>query len=508
MPFAAHDSPNPPWRVAVVGGGISGLAAANRLLEVSRENERPVELTLYESAAVLGGVVCTERRDGYLVERGADSFITNKPAAVDLCHRLGLKNQLIPTEEAHRRSLVLRKGRPTPIPEGFMLLSPGKLFPVLKSPLFSFWGKVRIALEYFVPRRSEEGDESLATFVRRRFGHEALDRLVQALVGGIYTSDPERLSLQATMPRFLEMEQEYRSLIRGSRKQARANARSNGKSAGGGKKAAAESGARYGLFVSLQNGVGELFDALRERIAARATIRLNTRVTAIEPVCVGEDVSPPHWMLTLADGVRTQVDAVILCIRATQSAELVAPFDDELAGALREIEYASSAVVVSGHQTVDVDHPLDAFGLVVPAIEKRKVLAVSFSSRKFPGRAPKGRVLLRTFVGGAMQPELLLQSDDELKKMVRSELAEMLGVRGEPEFMEVVRYDRAMPQYHLGHLDRVANIEGRAFAYSGLHLAGNAYHGVGIPDCVFSGEQAAEQCFSTAAVHPHVAVEQ
>ena len=466
--FRTSDQP----RIAVIGGGISGLAAAHRLIEVSPESR----VTLFEASPALGGVFGTEHRDGYLVERGADSFITNKPWAVRLCERLGLADELIPTDDTHRRSLVLRKGKPVPVPEGFMLLSPAKVWPVLTSPIFSPWGKLRMGWEYFVRRRSSNGDESLASFVRRRFGSEALDRLVQPLVGGIYTSDPEKLSLRATMPRFLDMERDHRSLIRASRKQVAESSKAETEG----------SGARYGLFATLRNGLSQLIEKLEERITASADIRRNTPVRQIIPTDDG-------WRIELADGSTETFDAVIPAVRAYQVADLIAGFDADLADDLRGIEYASSAVVVSGHKLADIQHPLDAFGLVIPAIENRKILAVSFSSRKFPDRAPDGRVLLRTFVGGAMQPELLERDDDAIVDLVQSELRDILGVAGEPDFTKVARYKNAMPQYHVGHLDRIAGIEKRVAKHPGLMLAGNAYHGVGLPDCIHSGETAAER---------------
>ncbi len=244
------------WRVAVVGGGLSGLAAAHRLGELSRAQNLPIEISVFEASPRIGGVMGTERLGDYLIETGADSFITNKPWAVNLCERLGIADRLIPTEETHRGALVLRKGKPVPVPEGFQLLAPAKIWPVLKSPLFSPWGKLRMGLEYFLPRRHAEGDESLAGFVRRRFGREALERLVQPLVGGIYTSDPERLSLKATMPQFLEMERQHRSLIRAARSKAGKNSSRETQAE------QSASGARYGLFATPKAGISELLEAL------------------------------------------------------------------------------------------------------------------------------------------------------------------------------------------------------------------------------------------------------
>ncbi len=472
----------------MVGGGLSGLAAAFRLIELSAEAKRPLELTVIESGRRLGGIIETRRIGQYLVETGADSFITNKPWAVDLCERLGIAGQLIPTDAAFRRSLVLRNGRPVAVPDGFMLLSPTKLGPVLTSSIFSLRGKLRLGLEYFVPRHREKGDESLASFVRRRFGHEALERLVQPLVGGIYTADPEKLSLRATMPRFLEMEHRYRSLIRASKKQAmhRPTAEQD------------ESGARYTLFLTLAGGLSELLDELERRVRQSAAVRLETGVLQIaKPPADDRGDSAPGWTLTLVGGSTETFDAVVLSLRSYLSAELLGPVDPQLSEQLRQIPYASSVVVVSGHRLSDIGHPLDAFGLVIPHIERRKILAISFGSRKFPGRAPEGRVLLRTFVGGDMQPELVEHSDEEILELVRAELSDILGVRGSTDFEIVSRFENAMPQYHVGHLELVSEIERRLAEHAGLALAGNAYHGVGIPDSIHSGERAAEALFET-----------
>lgn len=465
------------FRVAVVGGGLSGLSAAHRLIELSQETGKSLDLTMFEAAPRTGGMIATKRIGDYLVELGADSFITNKPAGVALCKRLGIEDELIPTEDAWRKSLVLRKGKPVEVPEGFMLLSPAKVWPILKSPIFSWGGKLRMGWERFLPaKKTSTDDESLASFVRRRFGQELLDRLVQPLVGGIYTSDPEKLSLRATLPRFLDQELEYGSLIKASRTQV--SKRSAAETSG--------SGARYGLFTAPKRGIQTILDSLREKVESTATIQSDCPIVSLER-------SSENWTLTTANGESENFDAVILALPTHKAAELVRTVSTDLADDLSGIEYASSAIVVSGHKLSDIEHPLDAFGLVIPEIEDRDVIAVSFSSRKFPGRAPDGKVVLRTFVGGAMHPEKMQLSDDEMKEIVRRELAAMLGVSGEPDFQEVVRYENSMPQYYVGHLDRVASIESRVSNLTGLELAGNAYRGVGIPDSIASGEAAAER---------------
>jgi oxygen-dependent protoporphyrinogen oxidase len=488
------DSTSSPRRIAVVGGGITGLAAAHRLIELSRELNQSVEVALFESSSRIGGVAGTTRIGDYLVETGADSFITNKPAAVRLCERLGIADRLLKTNEQFRGSHVLRRGQPVPVPEGFMLLTPAKAWPVLSSPLFSLSGKIRMGLEYFIPRRvlKDDDDESLADFVRRRFGQEALERIVQPLVGGIYTSDPERLSLKATLPRFIEQERKFGSLIRAARTELATQAKS--------KSGRLESGARYSLFTTPEHGVSEIFDTLANRVRSAGALHVQSAVVRLEQLPAN------RTRLIGASGPLGDFDAVILALPAYHVARLLrslpAPQADSLGSELEAIEYASTAIVVTGHKLADIKNPLNSFGLVIPAIEKRRVLAVSFSSRKFVGRAPEGRVILRTFVGGAMQPEQLAQTDEDILATVREELRQMLGVHGEPDFGIVVRHERSMPQFHVGHVARVRRINDMMSHIRGIELAGNAYTGVGLPDCIDSGEQAAQRVLSSQQLQP------
>jgi len=470
-----------PRHIAVIGGGLTGLAAAHRLMELSRERGIPFDVTLFEAGPRLGGLVGTVERDGYLIDVGADSFITNKPGAINLCRRLGLEDQLQETEPQYRGALVLRDGRPLAVPEGFQLLSPTALWPVLASPILSPWGKVRLAWEYFVPPRRDGSDEALASFVRRRFGAEVLDRLVQPLVAGIYTSDPEQLSLAATMPRFLDMEREHGSLIRAARA-AKPTAIDDDRTS---------SGARYGLFAGLRGGMKQLVDALAVRVRQGCRVELGTEVTSVQLEASAS--SRPVYRLQLRDTRTLTFDAVVITLPTYRAADLIDAFDSQLSSLLRAIDYASSLIVVSGHSLADIVDPLNAFGLVIPHCEHRRIIAVSFSSRKFPNRAPTGRVLLRTFVGGAMQPELFDLNDAAIRALVLEELRDALGVTGSPDFLEIYRYPRSMPQYHLGHLDRVAEIERLSDRHAGFALAGNAYRGVGVPDAIASGEEAAER---------------
>lgn len=466
--------------VAIIGAGITGLSAAFRIITLRED----IEVDIYEASSRTGGAIRTESRDGFLIEHGPDSFITNKPGGVQLCDDLDFSEQLIGTQEQYRRSLVVHRGQPVPIPDGFMLMAPAKPMAILTTPILSMTGKLRLLSEWFRPAKAADGDESLASFVRRRFGTETLDRLVQPLVGGIYTSDPEQLSLQATMPRFLTMEREHGGVIRATLKAARAG---SGEEVSG-------SGARYGMFAAPANGLSSLIDCLTERLlqSERVRIHFETKVTGVRQ-------SDGAWTLSI-DGAPSAVhNQLLLTTPAWISAGLLADCgDSELVRELQTIEYASSAIIVSGHRLSDFSDPLNAFGLVVPAVENREVLAVSFSSRKFPGRAPDGQILLRTFVGGAMQPELFDRPDGELVNIAERELQDLLGMCKAPSFMNVCRHTRAMPQYHVGHLDRVRRIEQRTQEHAGLELAGNAYVGVGIPDSISSGYAAAERVVNSA----------
>ncbi|MFV0445570.1 MAG: protoporphyrinogen oxidase [Planctomycetaceae bacterium] len=480
-------------RVVVVGGGITGLAAAHRLIEIATERQLAVRVSLLEASERIGGVFGTEVVDGYRLERGADMFITDKPWGLDLCRRLGLEERLIAPDPAYRKSLILSKGRPVPTPEAFNLMVPGKLWPILSTPLLSPLGKLRLMCEPFISRRAAAAgeDESLASFVRRRLGRETLDRIVQPLVGGIYTGDPEQLSLAATLPRFQVMEQQQGSLTRGIWRGAE-----NKDTAGNPAADQSASGARYGLFVSLRDGMGELQEALWNRLQGRVECRRDTVVQRIERQGIANGTDGGDFRLVTTNS-SMECDAVILALPAYRAGELIADWQPELSGALKGIEYASSAVVVSAHDAADIADPLNAYGLVIPAREQRRILAVSFLHRKFPTRAPAGKAILRTFVGGALQPELCELDDHELAAVVATELRSILGVRGEPELLRVVRYPRAMPQYHVGHLARIQSIEAQQRAIPGLFLCGNAYRGVGLPDCIHDGEVAAESALGS-----------
>lgn len=483
--------------MVVLGGGLSGLTAAYRLSRSGVQGQPLPEVVLLEARERVGGAIWTDREDGFTFEGGADSFITDKPDALDLCLELGL--ELIPTQDHHRRSFVVHRGRLEPVPEGFVLMAPKRLTPLLTSPILSWRGKLRVLMEPFIPRRSGEDlqDESLASFVKRRLGREALERLVQPLVAGIYTADPNELSLKATLPRFLEMERSQGGLIRAARRQERA-ARAHAASRNRPDPAAPDptgSGARYGMFVTPAQGMASLIDALAHALPP-GTLRLRTPVRRVVPVPLssalveGGEPSRP-WRVELLDGPAIEADAVILAVEAHAAARLVDGFDSELARLLRSIPYASSAILNLSFRRDQIAHPLNGFGAVVAARENRDLLAVSFTSIKFPHRAPEGHVLMRAFFGGATRPDLFEHDDETLRRLALRELSDLLGVQGEPIHVKVARHARAMPQYILGHLDRVEAIEQRVESHPGLALASNALRGVGVPDCVRSATRAA-----------------
>jgi oxygen-dependent protoporphyrinogen oxidase len=447
-------------KLAVIGAGIAGLAAAHRAIELARTRGVDLDLTLLEARDRLGGTIATERAGGFLVEAGPDSFLSEKPWALELCRRLGVEDRLVRTDDRYRKVFVWRGGRLHPLPDGFQLLAPTRLRPFVKSGLFSWRGKLRMALDLVLPRGTSD-DESLGAFVRRRLGHEALERVAQPLVAGIYTADPDDLSLTATMPRL--------GLWRAGRKVP----------------VTGTSGARWSLFVTFANGMEELVSALASRLPPGAA-RLKHRVDGIERNGKG-------WRLLGGLGPPVEADHVIVAAESYAASRLLRYVDPGLATLLGEIPYASSATVTLGYRRADVPGPLDAFGFVVPRAEGRALLACTFSSVKYPGRAPAGHALLRVFVGGALDEAIVDRDDEALISIARGELAGLLGAHGEPLWTRVARYSKAMPQYHVGHLARVEAIEHGVARHPGLALAGGAYRGVGISDCVRSGETAGEQ---------------
>ena len=464
-------------RIVVIGGGIAGLAAAHHVGELNQQKSLGLEIMLLEAAPRLGGSIATERTGDFLVEGGPDSFITEKPWALRLCERLGLTSRLVSTQAAFQKIYIVHRGRLQLLPEGFFLLAPTRLWPFIQTPLFSWRGKLRMACELFLPRGPADGDESLGSFVRRRFGREALERVAQPLVGGIYASDPDQLSLRATMPRFREMERSRRSISWAMWSEQRRRAR---KTPGG-------SGARWSLFVTLLGGMQELVETLGQRFP-EGSVRLNAPVSRLT-----RDPDKKLWRVESAGHGNIDAAGVIFAAPAFRTAEMIGTIAADAAHALKQIDYASTVTVSLAYRREDFPRTLDSFGFVVPAIEKRKIMACTFSSIKYPGRAPEGHVLLRAFLGGMLQPELCQDDDETIERSVRAELASLLGVASPPLFSRIWRHPRSMPQYHVGHEALIERIEAALQGLPCVALAGSAYRGVGISDCVRTGEEAAEK---------------
>ncbi|MFT4569721.1 MAG: oxygen-dependent protoporphyrinogen oxidase [Candidatus Binatia bacterium] len=470
---AGTTSPARIVRIVIIGGGLAGLTAAHRLRTQFEKAGRPLELEILEASDRAGGVLDTAFDHGCVMERGPDSIITDKPWALALCEELGLGDEILPTNSAHRGSFLVRKGRLVRTPEGFHLMAPSRLWPFAFSSVVSPLGKIRMAMDLVLPRGSSD-DETLGDFVRRRLGREALERIAQPMVGGIYTADPDKLSLLATMPRFKEMEATHRSLIVAMMRARRRSEQAVGTA----------NGPRYDLFVTMRNGMAQLATRLVEAVGAER-ITLKTAVSAVTQTSNG-------WQVTSADGKVRDADTVIVTTPSYVTADLLRGLSDSLARELAGIEYSSAATVNLLYRREDIDHPLDAFGFVVPAVERFNVLACTFSSRKFAGRAPDGFMLLRAFIGGALAPEQMDRDDGSMIDAAVGDLARLLGAK-KPQQALVTRWPRSMPQYHFGHLDRIARIDATLSTFPGLVLAGNAYRGIGIPDTIRVARKAADQ---------------
>lgn len=458
-------------RIAVVGGGIAGLAAARRLEALLED----AELTLLEGDARLGGKLLTEHAAGFLVEGGPDSFLSRKARGQELCEELGLGEELVGRRPENARTFVRRHGELHPLPAGLTGMVPTDLDALADNPLLSPEGRERLAAEVDLPPAPVGEDESVASFFTRRLGPEAYENLVEPLTTGIYAGDGDRLSLAATFPVLRALELEHGSVITGLLAQP------------------APTGGALPPFVALRSGLGTLVDALVGSLR-RTTVRTAVPVTALER---GGD----GFVLTLAGLERVQADGVVLATPAFAAAELLASLDGDLADTHAEIPYASSGLVSLGFRAADVPHPLDGYGYVVPRAEGSDVLACSWTSSKWEGRAPAGSVLVRVHTGRFGARDTSREPDDELVVLAREELG-LLGITADPSFVRVHRWPRSMPQYVLGHVERVERIEAALEAHAGLAVAGAAYRGVGVPDCIASGEAAAESLARVLAPVP------
>lgn len=456
-------------KTVIIGGGISGLAAAYYLQEFAGED---TGYLLLETSTRLGGKIISNTSKGFLVEGGPDSFLTQKSVTLDLCRALGLGDQLIGSNQtATPSTYVLSNGRLHPMPEGMMLMAPTMILPILRSRLISWPGKLRMGMEIFIRRAKGTSDESLASFVRRRLGSELLNKIAGPLMAGIHAGDPERLSLRSTFPMFAEMEQAHGSLVLGMMKRKKAQA-------------SRPSSARPpSMFTTLAGGLQQLPDAIASRLNSRR-VRLNCRVQSL--LSDGD-----RYRVVLSDGSSMMADNIVFTTPAYVTAEIVQQLDPILAETLRSIRYVSTATVSLGFRRSELTCPLNGFGFIVPASEGRRINACSWSSVKFSDRAPDDCVLMRVFVGGALAEDLAELDEAALIDLARIELREILGITATPVLARAYRWNKSNPQYEVGHSALIAEVHRLAESHPGLHLAGAAYRGSGIPDCIQSGMDAA-----------------
>lgn len=475
-------------RVAILGGGISGLGAAYGLRRAV-PSPSDLELTVVEGRSDLGGTIGTEVERGFLIERGPDSFVTLKPRAFELARELGLGPELLGVRS--RRYYGVRGGSLVPAPEAMVLLAPARLAPFFESRLISVPGKLRATLDIVLPARKQNGDESLASFVRRRLGRELLDRVADPLVAGIHAGDPERLSMQSLLPQFLAYERTHGSVIRGVRASARARPP--------GRSPSSVSGEPPRPFATFRNGMAELPKAVAAQTPG-VTWRLGVRATALERTRGG------RFQLALSEGDPWVGDVVVVTAPAYAAGELVRRLAPRLASALGAIPYSSSAVVSLAFPEAAC-RGLDGSGVVVPRREGLRLSACTWSSAKFEGRAPVGHGLVRAFYGGARDEAVLDRSDEALVELAEQELGRLMALRGPVELARVHRWPKAHPQYEVGHRARVATIEEACAEVPGLFLAGSGYHGIGTSDCLEDADRAVQGVLTTLRGIPPIAAE-
>ena len=441
--------------VAIVGAGIAGLAAAYEL------HKRQLRVGVFEAGPRAGGVITTERFDDWVIDGGPDSMLVQKPAAVALCRELGIADQLVSTLTP-RSAFILRDDRLYRIAEGSFLGFPLDVGSLARSSVFSLGGRLRMAAELFVPRRSGDQDESVGTFVRRRFGQEAVDYLAEPLLAGIHAGDVDRLSTQALFPRLLEAERQSGSVIRAFR-------------------AMRAKPSPQGAFVSLPGGTGQLVDTLIGALAP-GTVRLSSRVA---------DIHRHAQYVIETSGGQAQARAVILAVPAYTAGSLLRGFDTSIAALAESTPYASTATVALGYRRDRIAHPMQGSGFVVPRVERSPLLAATWVTSKWPHRAPDGHVLLRGFLGGGRDPRRLDADDEELVSLVVEELSQLMGITGEPLFTRLFRWTRQSPQYEVGHLQRIATIDQQLASVPGMFVTGSGFRAIGIPDCIADGRETA-----------------
>jgi len=493
-------------RVAVLGGGIAGLAAAYTLAR-ARQAGASVEELLIEARDRLGGVIRTERFEGFVIEGGPDSFLAEKPEAAAMARELGLGDSLIGSNDRQRRTYILHRGRLVPLPDGLMFLVPTRLWPMVSTSLLPLSSKLAMAAELFASRPSssskQDPDESVASFVRRHFGEAMLENVADPLLAGVYGGDSGALSVRSVLPRFWEMERKYGSLTRATlramrqRRKAAVNANGTAQPDSAGTGAAPRSA--LPLFMTLRDGLEQLTEKLAQCLG-RTRVHLGRRIAGIELAPGGPggmaDRCSRRYQIFCEGGVAFDADAIILAMPAYECSRLLSSLHPTLGGLLGEIPYTSSMTVALGYAEGTKEHLPPGFGYLVPRRENRRMLACTFVHRKFNHRAPEGKALLRCFLGGSRDPEALNLSDEEVILLVRQEMKEILNFSFEPRFYRIHRWPASMAQYPVGHAERVRRIQSQLGDLPGIHLAGNAYSGIGISDCIRTGRTAAQQAMS------------
>ena len=469
-----------PYRIVIVGGGISGLATAYALMEEGRKNQTEVQCTVVERDTRWGGKILTHVKEDLLIEGGPDSFLTSKPWAVELCRNLGLQDQLIPTNAQHNRTFSFCRGALRELPQGLLAFRPQRVDTLVSSGLLSWKGMLRMAAERFWPRRTPwPTDESLGGFFRRRFGAEAFDYMIEPLVAGIYAGDADELSIEATFPRFRELEREYGSVIKGMRI-AQANAPT----------ASRPPGEATTLFMSLRGGLSELIRRLVQKLRDRGVcLAAGVGCQEIQPRTHNSSL----FRVILDSGERLPADAVVLATPAFQTARLIRAFQPETASLLDGIPYASTATISMAYPTESIGSQIQGFGFVVPRKEQRPLLAATWTSLKWPGRSRAGETLIRCYVGGRGREKVLEQEDTSLVECIRRELEAIVGITAVPQYTEIHRWTRGMPQYVLGHRERLTQVEHLLAEWPGVYVTGAGLYGIGIPDCIREGTKVGHQ---------------
>jgi len=458
-------------KIVIIGGGISGLATAYSLEERAKREGKSVSITLLEKKNQIGGNILTERVGDFLIEGGPDCFLSEKPWAIQLCERLGMGESLLRTNDEYRKTYIYWKGRLRELPEGIMLMIPTRFIPLLKSNLFSLAGKFRMGMELFIPKRKSGGDESLSEFVRRRLGQEIVERVAEPLVAGVHAENPDTMSIKSRFPRFVQMEEEYGSLIKGMLTKRRRMLNSeNGKP-------------KWTMFMTLKNGLDELPLTIVKALKM-TTIITNKEVSEINKVS--------GYKIYLKNGDTIDADVVIFATPSYETGRLLRVLNSSISDQLITIPYVSTATISLAYKKDSISHPMNGFGFLVPRVENRRIMGASWVSRKFSYRTPDDSILIRCFIGGSRNEELVSLDDKDMLKMIKEELKDIMGISAEPILTRIYRWEKAMPQYTIGHDERVSRIEESILKYPDIFVTGSAYRGGGISECIKNAQLTAE----------------